>query len=247
LLAEARADNNDSAGGTNGCDIDADVDPCVYGAYFWGNNNVCQRNLNYAPLAVDALTFVELPFIVGSPWSRAQFVEVIVDKGRELAFTPMRLRLQEVYLPERPKKVAEGEIVFVEGGRVIVRVDGRDVGEIEASPGTVWRPRRDCEQVEQCYGAEKLGSKEWKLLHPRSAVGFRAFPGEMRRMILFFEAPRILPGKSSLVRIFQRNDKRLITGSVQLELTMGEGVKAREKAAARRRRVAVTGRRRKRR
>jgi len=35
ILAEVRARNNDSAGGTFGCDIQADPGTCNYGAYFW--------------------------------------------------------------------------------------------------------------------------------------------------------------------------------------------------------------------
>lgn len=48
LLAEVRADNENSAGGLNGCDINIDQNSCVDSSYFWGNNNVCQRNLRYA-------------------------------------------------------------------------------------------------------------------------------------------------------------------------------------------------------
>jgi len=49
LLAEVRADNDDSAGGPSGGDLQADPNPCRAGAFFWGNDNVCQRNLRFAP------------------------------------------------------------------------------------------------------------------------------------------------------------------------------------------------------
>jgi hypothetical protein len=48
LLAEVRADNDDSGGGADGGGIQADPASCQAGAFFWGNNNACQRNLRYA-------------------------------------------------------------------------------------------------------------------------------------------------------------------------------------------------------
>jgi hypothetical protein len=51
LLAEVRADNDDSGGGADGGDLQADPKPCRAGAFFWGTNNACQRNLRYAASA----------------------------------------------------------------------------------------------------------------------------------------------------------------------------------------------------
>ncbi len=228
LLAEARADNNDSAGGPNGCDIDADPDPCVYGSYFWGNNNICQRNLSYAPVVAAAAAYIELPFLVGSVWSSARFLDVIVDKGRELAFTPMTLRMEPVCLTgETPKPPrSPGEIVFVDRCRVVVREDNHDVGEIIAMPGTVWRPHCPPPAAPPtpgtCHGGEQVGD-EWRLTQPRAAVGFHVTPGAMRRMTLSFWTPAALkPGTRTLLRVFQRNDKRIITGSVILEVQVRE-------------------------
>jgi hypothetical protein len=229
LLAEVRADNNDSAGGTNGCDIDADPDPCVYGSYFWGNNNVCQRNLSYAPVPIAVATYIELPFLVGSIWSKARLLEVIVDKGRELAFTPMTLRMDPVCLPgevvSKPP-CPPGEIVFTDRCRVIVRVEDCDVGEIITGPGVVWRPKcpppAALPEPETCHGGEKVG-QEWKLTEPKAAVSFPIATGEMRRMTLSFTTPTTLkPGTRTLVRIFQRNDRQVITGSVILEVQVGK-------------------------
>jgi len=227
ILAEARADNNDSAGGTNGCDIQVNPGTCDYGSYFWGNNNVCQRNLSYATVAATTAAFIELPFLVGSVWSKTKFLEVIVEKGRELAHTPMRLRMDPVCPPGEPPKppCLPGEIVFTEKCHVIVRVDNCDVGEITTAPGTIWRPK--CPQPatpppETCHGAEKAG-QEWLLTQPRAAVGFPVGVGELRRMTLSFTTPTALQaGTRTLVRIFQRNDHKLITGSVLLEITVGE-------------------------
>ncbi len=224
LLGEVRADNDDSAGGTNGCDIEADPNPCAYGSYFWGNNNACQRNLSYASMMAAKAAYIELPFLVGSFWSTTRFLEVIVEKGRELAETPMTLRMEPVCLPdETPRRPYHpGELVFVEGCRVVVRVDNCDVGEIIASPGTVWRPYWPSATTapisETCHGGEKVGQL-WRLIKPTAAVGFPVAAREMRRMMLSFTTPTALkPGTRTLVRIFQRNDRRVITGGVFLQL-----------------------------
>jgi hypothetical protein len=242
LLAEARADNDDAAGGGNGCDVPADPNPCAYGSYFWGNNNVCQRNLSYAPVPPATALLIELPFIVGSVWSSARFLEVIVDKGPELARTPMTLRLEEVIdLPEgpRPSPCAPGELVLVEGGRVVVRVGDCQAGELLAAPGTVWRatcpePAGASAEPETYHGAEKAG-EQWQLREPRAAVGFVVLPGELRRMVLSFATPTTLKhGTRTLVQIFQRNDKQIVTGSVQLQVDIAGDSNARRPARARR-------------
>jgi hypothetical protein len=225
VLGEARADNNDSAGGSFGCAIDADPDPCVFGSYFWGNNNVCQRNLSYTSIPSLTAAYIELPFLVGSVWSSARFIEVIVDKGRDLAFTPMILRMEKICPPDEPP-CRPGEIVLVEECRVVVRVDNCDVGEIIATPGTVWRPTcqppKTKTEQETCFGAEKVG-QQWTLTQPKSAVGFPVADCAVRRMTLSFTTPTTLqPGTRTLLRIFQRNDRRVITGSVVLELQVYE-------------------------
>jgi hypothetical protein len=226
ILAEVRADNNDSAGGTNGCDIQVDPGTCNYGSYFWGNNNVCQRNLSYATVVAATAAFIELPFIVGSVWSTAKFLDVIVEKGRELANTPMTLRM-ELVPPDEPAKPTchPGEIVFTEKCRVIVRVDNCDVGEILTTAGTVWRPHcppAAAAPSHETYGGEKVG-EVWHLTQPTSSVGFPISAGELRRMTLSFTTPTSLqPGTRTLVRIFQRNDRRIMTGSVILELQVSK-------------------------
>jgi hypothetical protein len=91
LLAEARGDNNDSAGGPEGAPVSVSPGTCDYGGYFWGNNNVCQRNLSYAHILSLEEALIELPFIIGSPYSRAKLVEVIVRRSEPLARVPMTL------------------------------------------------------------------------------------------------------------------------------------------------------------
>src|ERR1035438_3055960 len=124
LLGEVRCGNDDSAGGFNGADIPADPsDTCPHGSFVYGNNNVCQRNLTYDPLPKKKRgeARVELPFIVGSVWdNKPRSVEVIVDKGRELAAVPMTLRMDCVTHPgtagggvkQEPPCCEPGEIVF---------------------------------------------------------------------------------------------------------------------------------------
>jgi hypothetical protein len=230
LLAEVRTDNNDSAGGPNGCDIDADPDPCSYGSYFWGNNNACQRNLSYVPVMAATAAYIELPFLVGSVWSNERFLEVIIDKGRELAETPMKVRMETIrLLGEKPRADrSPGELVLVDGGRVVVRVGTCEAGEIIAAPGTIWRasyPSLVTPQTETCYCAHKVGN-EWKLLRRKSGLGFPIAEGELRRMTLSFTTPRTLkPGSRALVRVFQRNAKRVITGSVLLKLEVPKTTK----------------------
>lgn len=235
ILGEVRADNNDSAGGSNGCDIQVSPGTCDYGAYFWGNNNVCQRNLSYATVVAKKALYIELPFLVGNVWSKAKFLEVIVDKGRELAKVPMTLRMEPVCLPgEHPKPpkppCQPGDLVFSEKCHVVVRVGDCDVGEILTMPGTVWRPKcptaAEPAVPDTCYGGEKVG-QEWKLTQHRAAVGLSIVKGEMLRATLSFTTPTNLePGTRTLVRIFQRNDRHVITGSVILEMRVIEAGKA---------------------
>lgn len=221
LLAEVRADNNDSAGGPNGCDIDADPNPCGYGSYFWGNNNVCQRNLSYVPVPVNEISVIELPFIVGSPWSTAGFIQIIVQKPRELAETPMTLRIEPICLPDKTPKTPcqPGELVFLHKCNVIVRAGDCEVGQIVTAPGMVWQPFcPPSTQKESCHGGQKVG-QNWILQKPIAAVGFPVTKGELFRAKLSFSTPAKFPsGTRPILRIFQRNDKKVITGSVQFEL-----------------------------
>lgn len=222
LLAEVRADNNDSSGGINGCAIDADPDPCVSGSYFWGSNNACQRNLSYVPVSAALAERIEFSFLAGSAWSKSRFMEVIIDKGKQLAEVPMTLRAEAVSLSGRPptRPCPPGELVFEGRSHVRVRAGDCVLGEIVTTPGTVWRPVCPPPELaeESCHGGEKSG-QEWKLLRPVAAVGLPIGVGELRRVTLSFVASATLEaGSRALVRIFQRNDRKVITGGVQLSL-----------------------------
>jgi hypothetical protein len=170
---------------------------------------------------------IVLPFIVGSVWSRASFLQVIVEKPRELVETPMILRMEPVCLPGTPPTppCAPGELVFLHKCEVVVRAGACDVGEIVTAPGTVWRPScppSSRHEGESCHGGQKIG-QEWRLEKPIAAVGFTIGKGELRRMTLSFTTPTTLAsGSRPLVRIFQRNDQKVITGGVQLELQVTE-------------------------
>jgi hypothetical protein len=230
LLGEVRCGADDSAGGTFGCDIPADpADFCPHGSFVVGNNNACQRNLSYAHVAALSAMRIQLPFIIGSVWDeKERFVEVIVDKGRELALTPMNLRVEPVNLPggTGTPECQPAEIVFTGQCRVIVRVGTCDVGEIGTVRGTIWRPH--CPKpgptptTETIFGGQKSGNV-WQLLQPRSTVGFPLGARELRRATLSFTTPRTLPsGLTTMVRITQRKDHKIINGGVTLQLTVSD-------------------------
>lgn len=115
LLAEARGNNNDSAGGIDGAPIEVSPGSCDYGSYFWGNNNVCQRNLSYAHMNSLEQLF-ELPFVIGSQFSHARVVEVIIHKGNKLAEVPMRLVLLPPHRGEEPPTPARGHVIGAKAG-----------------------------------------------------------------------------------------------------------------------------------
>ncbi len=224
LLAEVRADNNDSAGGPNGCFLPASLVPCVPGGYFWGNNNVCQRNLSYVPANQLRMMegMVEFPFMIGNPWSDARFVEVIVERDERMEKVPIRLQLSP---PQQSSELAPNtELVAKNSALLSVVVAGQEVAEILAAPGTSWRARCNEYRPGQdgheatAVGAVKEGSG-WRLTHRRSAVGTPIGRGEVLRGLLRFRVqPEEFEKEGGLIRLFQRNDRRVITGSVILQL-----------------------------
>jgi len=237
LLGEVRCGNDDSAGGTNGADIPANpADTCPHGSFVYGNNNVCQRNLTYVPVKKHAEARVELPFIAGSVWdNKRRFIEIIVDKGRELASVPMTLRMQGISLPGagegggngkgEPCLCEPGEIVFTGRCRVIVRVGKCEAGEIITTSGTVWRaycpekPKPAPSPTPLAGTGMEAPRREttWQLTEPRSIVGFSVAAGEMRKLTLSFTSPAPL-GKNATVRISERKDGKFFTGGVSIKL-----------------------------
>jgi hypothetical protein len=230
LLGEVRSPGDDSAGGTFGCDIPADpADFCPHGSFVIGNNNACQRNLSYANAAAFTVARIDLPFIVGSVWDkRERFVEPIVDKGRELAETPMTLRVEPVDLPGETgtPECQPAEILFTGECRVIVRVGTCDVAEIGTARGTTWRPHcpkpSAAAKTETIFGGQKSGTV-WQLMQPRATVGFPLGARELRRATLSFTTPRTLPsGLTTKIRIMERKDRKIVTGGVTLQLSISD-------------------------
>jgi hypothetical protein len=99
-----RSNNDDSAGGLNGAPLSVNPGTCDYGSYFWGDNNVCQRNLSYAPVFELVETLIEFPFLIGNPFSPARLIEVIVHKAPALAELPMTLKVQSLDKKSKPPR-----------------------------------------------------------------------------------------------------------------------------------------------
>ncbi|WP_432263626.1 hypothetical protein [Cupriavidus sp. TMH.W2] len=224
LLAEILADNNDSAGGPDSIPVPAEGDKnaCNYGSYFWGSNNITQRNLSYAPLTADAISAIRFSFIAGSVWSKARYLEIIVEKPKELVELSMSLQIEPLHTKKGPDRepCPEGALVFTGRCRVTVRAGDCELGEIVTTPGTEWHCRKatelDSGPQPVVYGGDSAGGF-WRLLMPRSSVGFGVKEGERYLCTLTFSVPpSIKLAAASVVRIFQRNDRRIITGGVSL-------------------------------
>jgi hypothetical protein len=224
LLAEVRADNSDSAGGPGGCDIDADANPCVYGSYFWGNNNASQRNLSYAPVPFGFAGFVDWSFLLGSVWSTSKRLDVIVERSHQLDGVEMALRTEPVKptADPSPDEPCDVELMFPERARALVLVNGQPASELIAAAGTIWRPPRTLAQGEEVFGGERT-DRGWSLKQRRASVSLATAPGDLHRASLTFRVPpHLKPGERAIVRVYQRNDERRITGGVFLELQVGE-------------------------
>src|SRR5439155_8612943 len=104
------------------------------------------------------------------------------------------------------------ELVITEKSKILVRTGKCDLVEIIAGPGTVWRcgckdekqePAKDT-GGEELFGVEQQ-DQAWKLVQPRSSVGFPVTDGALYKMTLSFAVPFSTKlTKDSAVRIFQR-------------------------------------------
>jgi hypothetical protein len=253
LLVEVHANNNDSAGGPNSIPVPAEGDKnaCNYGSFFWGSNDITQRNLSYGPAPAGFATQAQFVFIAGNFHSPARFVEVVVDKGKHLARVPMTLTMEPLQLkdvgpgPSGPgpggrECCCDREYIFVQDSHLIIKCDGCVIAELEAKSGTVLRHKCDEQKppaatTTVAYGATGDG-KTWALNETLSMVGFPRAPGQAFKMTLSFVTPPDLkPGSDPIIRILQRNDKKVITGGVSLQLlvTGAAARPAREAAGAR--------------
>ena len=228
LLAEILVDNDDAAGTfPNSIPVPAEGDKntCNYGSYFWGSNNITQRNLSYAPVSVNASNAIIFSFIAGNLLSPSKYMEIIVDKGKELAKIPMTLIREPILIHENEpsptdKKCPCGEIVFVEKSKIIVRAGKCDVGEITVLPGTIWKcPCQDEKTFKPGTVSYEIQQKDhsWKLTRPKGIVAFPISTGALYKMTILFELPpKTKLNKNTAIRIFQRNNKKVITGGVIL-------------------------------
>jgi hypothetical protein len=226
LLAEVRASNDDSAGGTHGCPVPAGNDTCYPGSFFWGVNDACQRNLTYATIAHPRR--IEFPFIIGNSWSDARFIEIIIDRGESFADIPMTLHVQPIRPGAQPlaavAQIGEDDkqpgILVKEAAHLSVLRGIEETGDLWAAPGSIWRPPTSREHRVHLSGATRDGSG-WHLHHRRSAVGFPILPGQLHVATLRFTATTAHRESESIIRIWQRNDRRIVTGVVTLALRPG--------------------------
>jgi len=234
LLVEVRADNNDSAGGPNSIPVPAEGDKnaCNYGSYFWGSNNITQRNLSYGSVPAGAAAQIEFAFLASNFQSPARFVEVTVDKGKELARVPMTLTMEPVYFPndgdhrQEEPCCCDREYIILTDTKLIIKCGKCEILELEAKGGTVLKEKCPEKTPSLPTGGTSYGAvgdgKTWQLLDTLSTVGFPRSSGEVFKMKLSFITPTDLqPGTEPIIRIYQRNDHLpVITGGVSLQLTV---------------------------
>jgi len=242
LLVEVRGNNNDSAGGPNSIPVPAEGDKnaCNYGSFFWGSNNITQRNLSYGSAPEGVATQVQYSFLAGNFNSPARFVEVVIDKGRYLAKVPMTLTMEPIEVKNggtgggKDKDCCcDREYIFETDSRLIVKCGGCEILELEAKSGTVIHQK--CSGTHGAaktpgvsFGATGDGSS-WMLTDTLSTVGFARSAGQAFKMTLSFVTPTDLrAGSDPIIRIYQRNDKKTIAGGVALQLL----VKGKSAAAA---------------
>jgi hypothetical protein len=244
LLAEVRADNDDSAGGPNGCPISASSDPCYPGAFFWGVNNTCQRNLTYAP--VEPRRVIEFPFIIGSRWSDSRFTEVIVDRGKRLEGVPMTLRIEPLKaVTSGHRHHSDGDdrpgILMREPAHLSVLSGAEQVGELWAKSGSIWRPPVSERQHDgRAIGAFGDGAA-WRLAQRRASVGLPTAAGQRHLATLRFAVPADRRDEEARIQIWQRNDRQVVVGAVTLIL---QPHKPKPRPGPRRARTTGAGRRR---
>jgi len=215
LLAEVRSDNDDSAGGPNGSPLQTSTDPCNPGSYFWNDNNVCQRNLTYMSPKLLDIKEIEFPFVVGNHWSDAGLVEVIVEKDRQLAKLPMQLTLHRIAGKEALREVEK--LVLAGGnGKEEIAHTGAATLELKQHLDRLGL----AEEVVEARGIGAVrGDSGWQLNRPRAAVAFPVRRGDLHVGVLRFRPETAELGeRGATVRIYQRNDRRVVTGNVTLHI-----------------------------
>lgn len=227
LLAEVRADNDDSAGGLRGCEYPYDQGGCGYSTSASGSNNVCVRSHagfqiphKEADDTICRFVFKHCIFCPPTP------IELILEKDIGMAAIPITLQMEKVGAttdiqnpPVKPVKLE-----FLDKSRFVVRMEDQNIGEISAAAGTVWQYAKELLPStgtsileEDHFGGRKIGKNTWKLTQLRAGVRFMAAPGETRNVILSFNTQK-LKGETNKLRITQRDERKKITGSMVIDI-----------------------------
>lgn len=103
ILAKVECDNDDSNGGASGCAIPEALNSCGAGAYFWGTNNACQRNVTLITFNPVGGWLHNLHLFAGNPQSQSEEIGLVFEPIGHLKGIPIRLRLKG-----SPKLKAEG-------------------------------------------------------------------------------------------------------------------------------------------
>lgn len=246
LLAAILADNNDAAGGPSSIPVPAEGDKnaCNFSSFFWGSNDITQRNLSYAKVPLGAAYPLSFSFIAANLASPAKYIDLMVDKGRMLANVPMTLRLEPLWLEKSPEaggreRCCEGIVEVTSETTLIIKCGDCEIGAVLAKPGTQWRckdeQRRD--QVGEVAGFNARGGGYlWHLDKSVSVIGFARAKGALYKGTLTFVVPPTLPlDGRPLIRIIQHNDKRVVAGGVSLELVVTRAARGGRAASATRR------------
>jgi hypothetical protein len=110
-------------------------------------------------------------------------------------------------------------ILVKETAHLAVLADDEELGELWAAPGSIWRPATRCglgAAETRVVGAVRDG-EGWRVTHERASVGVRIESGGLHLATLRVDLSGERPHRG-MVRVLQRNDRRVVTGSVTLVL-----------------------------
>jgi hypothetical protein len=181
---------------------------------------------------------IEFPFILGSRWSDARFIEVIVDRGKQLEGMPMSLHIQPLTALGKPDDSSHHRdgrpgILLKESAHLSVLSGSEQTGDLWAKAGSIWRPPVSGEEWAdgRALGASREGAG-WRLEQRRASVGLPTAAGQRHLATLRFTMPPQHREEEATIQIWQRNDRRIVVGAATLVL---QPHKARLKAAPGRR------------
>lgn len=100
LLAMIHVDNDDGYGTPpEGCALYAEQGPGGMESFFWQTNKTCQKNLTQLILPPGQL--IELPFVIGHPYSLSQTITLVLETSGIFLEHPLQLR-RLANIPTRP-------------------------------------------------------------------------------------------------------------------------------------------------